>query len=98
MNPSRVACDCQPGEFWDVGRVVRPSLETQHPGVFTPKGLLLDIVEVTGFCHRPLGDAFVPGMGWDAFQAEADMVMEFAVVLVGERAPWLDADSAVTDR
>lgn len=97
VYPSRVACDCQPGEFGNVGGVVRPSPKTQHPGVITPKGLLLDVVEVAGFGHRSLGDAFVPGVGWDAFQTEADMVTEVAVVAVAECAPWLDADSEVTN-
>ena len=94
MGRHYVACQSQPCYLGDVGGVVGPCPQAEGPGViraqghvFTAQRTVLDVVQVARSRHCPLGDAFVPRVDGDAFQAEAHVVPEVAVITVGKGPP-----------
>lgn len=44
-----------------------------------------------------LDDALIPGVGRDSFKAKTDVVMEVAMVTIGENVPGLDANVETTN-
>ena len=82
----------QPRYLRYVRRVSRPRPQIEHRSILHSQRLGFNVVQHTGLSHRTLGDAIVPCVQRDAFQAQAHVGAEDAVVTVDGELPRPDAD------